>query len=350
MTTAEKVFIVIIIINTLIAIAYFIWGNIVQSFREKEKPPEGPSEEKKIEIVSEAAGEEESGEEGAEEEEKEEPYEWRLSRTGYLFKALVIFLCPVVGILFFLVTQLMYVLFFRTKADLTDVIFGKDKVVANRKADEDSERNRVPIEEALAVADKDSLRSLVMDVVKGDVHKSLATISLALNSEDTETSHYAASVLRDALNDFRQESQELYNALHRGDENAADYACTMIEYMNEVLRQDVFPDMEQRAFVEMMEEACDWLYKSEENRHRLACEYIEWIAARLLATGQYDHMKVWCDRSMEMYPEELSSYTIQLKLYFSIQDKENFFGVMNRLKQSDIVIDRDTLDLIRVFS
>lgn len=348
MTTAEKVFIVIITINTLIAIAYFIWGCIVQTFREKEKPPEEPSEEKKSENTGDAGKEGGSGEE--EPEEEAEAFEGRLSRTGYFFKALVILLCPVVGVLFFLVTQLMYVLFFRTKADLTDVIFGKEKVVANRKADEDSERNRVPIEEALAVADKDSLRSLVMDVVKGDVHKSLATISLALNSEDTETSHYAASVLRDALNDFRQESQELYNALHKGDENAAECACTMIEYMNEVLRQDVFPDMEQRAFVEMMEEACDWLYKSEENRHRLACEYIEWIAIRLLGTGQYDHMKVWCDRSMEMYPEELSSYTIQLKLYFSIQDKENFFDVMNRLKESAIVIDRDTLDLIRVFS
>ena len=349
MTTAEKVFIVIIIINTLIAVAYFVWGCIVQTIGVKEKPPEESLEERK------SAGGEKGGEEGksGEEEnpeEEEEPYEWRLSRTGYFFKAMVILLCPVVGVLFFLVTQLMYVIFFRTKADLTDVIFGKDKVVANRKADEDSERNRVPIEEALAVADKDSLRSLVMDVVKGDVHKSLATISLALNSEDTETSHYAASVLRDALNDFRQESQELYNALHRGDENAAEYACTMIEYMNEVLRQDVFPDMEQRAFVEMMEEAADWLYKSEENRFRLTCEYIEWIAVRLLGTGQYDHMRIWCDRSMEMYPEELSSYTIQLKLYFSIQDKENFFGTMKRLKESDIVIDRDTLDLIRVFS
>jgi len=345
MTTAEKVFIVIIIVNTLVAIAYFIWGCIVQTMERKEKTPEeSPEERKNTDKEEGKSGEEE------EPEEEEEPYEWRLSRTGYFFKALVILLCPVVGVLFFLVTQLMYTMFFRTKADLTDVIFGKDKVVANRKADEDSERNRVPIEEALAVADKDSLRSLVMDVVKGDVHKSLATISLALNSEDTETSHYAASVLRDALNDFRQESQELYNALHRGDDNAPEYACTMIESMNEVLRQEVFPDMEQRAFVEMMEEAADWLYKSEENRHRLTCEYIEWIALRLLGTGQYDHMKIWCDRSMELYPEELSSYTIQLKLYFSIQDKDNFFGVMKRLKESDIVIDRDTLDLIRVFS
>lgn len=324
MTTAEKVFIVIIIINTLIAVAFFIWGCVVQTIREPEALPKGA-------------------------EEDEEPREGRLSRTGYLFKALTMLLCPVVGVLFFLVTQLVYVLFFRTKADLTDVIFGKDKVAALRRADEESERNRVPIEEALAVADKDSLRTLVMDVVRGDVKKSLATISLALNSEDTETSHYAASVLRDALNDFRQKSQELYNALHKGDENAAEYACTMIEYMNEVLCQEVFPDMEQQTFVEMMEEAGTWLYKSEEHRYRLTCEYIEWIAIRLLRVRQYDRMRSWCSRCMEMYPEELSAYTIQLKLYFSIQDKENFFAVMNQLKESDIVIDRDTLDLIRVF-
>ncbi len=375
MTTAEKVFTVIMAVNTLIAIAYYIWGCIIQTaegekkpFKEQKKTPEKMREDRKK-----ALGKANKRQEKASEEQQESPKrvsgqaqadpeseenqeqevstpEQRLSRTGYLFKALVILLCPVVGILFFLVTQLMYVLFFRTKADLTDVIFGKDKVVANRKADEDSERNRVPIEEALAVADKESLRSLVMDVVKGDVYKSLATISLALNSEDTETSHYAASVLRDTLNDFRQKSQELYNALHKGDENAADIACTLMEYMNEVLCQEVFPDMEQKAFVEMMEEAGDWLYKSEENRYRLTCEYIEWIALRLLGTKQYDKMKTWCGRCMEMYPEELPSYTIQLKLYFSIQDKENFFGTMNRLKESDIVIDRNTLDLIRVFN
>ncbi len=273
-----------------------------------------------------------------------------LSRTGYFFKALVMLLCPVAGVLFFVTTQLMYTLFFRTKADLTDVIFGKEKVVASRKADEENERNRVPIEEALAVADKESLRALVMDVVKGDVKKSLATISLALNSEDTETSHYAASVLRDALNDFRQESQELYNALHRGDDRAPEYACMMIEYMNEVLSQEVFPEIEQRSYVEMMEEACTWLYHSEEHRYRLHCEYIEWICTLLLRLKEYGRMETWCSRCMEIYPEELTSYTVQLKLYFSTQNREKFFAVMDRLKQSDIVIDRDTLDLIRVFS
>ena len=40
--------------------------------------------------------------------------------------------------------------------------------------------------------------------------KSLRTISLALNGEDSETAHYAASVLRDELNNFRSTVQKLY--------------------------------------------------------------------------------------------------------------------------------------------
>jgi len=312
MTTAEIIFICILTVNTLVAVIYFIWGCMTWKSGENQ--------------------------------------ERQLSRTGHFFKALVMLLCPVVGVLFFLLSRLFYKLFFRTKVDLEDVIFGKEKVVVQRKADEENERNRVPIEEALAVADKSSLRSLVMDVVRGDVQKSLATISLALNSEDTETSHYAASVLRDALNDFRQKSQELCNAMRKEDEHASEYACMMIEYMNPVLCQEVFPDMEQSTFVDMMEEACTWLYNSASDKTRLTCEYIEWLAQRLLRLGEYDRMKIWCDRCMALYPQELSSYTIQLKLYFSLQDREKFFSVLDSLKKSDIVIDRDTLDLIRAFS
>lgn len=45
----------------------------------------------------------------------------------------------------------------------------------------------------------------------------------------------------------------------------------------------------------------------------------------------------------------LSSYTSQLKLFFSCGDKEKFFDVMKRLRASDITIDSETLELIRTF-
>ena len=52
---------------------------------------------------------------------------------------------------------------------------------------------------------------------------------------------------------------------------------------------------------------------------------------------------------MEQYPRVLSSYTCQLKLYFSCGNKEKFFQVMQELRKLDITIDNETLELIRTF-
>lgn len=159
MTVVEKRFCIVLLINTAVAVLYVI-GN--SRIRQKEK------------------------------------------NTDILMKGIMMFLCPVVGPLFFLAGLVFNKVFFRQNVDLEDVIFSKERVKTHLRADEEREGNLVPIEEALAISDKDSLRTLVMNVVRGDVQNSLASISLALNSEDTETSHYAATVLRDALNEFQK--------------------------------------------------------------------------------------------------------------------------------------------------
>ena len=46
----------------------------------------------------------------------------------------------------------------------------------------------------------------------------------------------------------------------------------------------------------------------------------------------------------------LEAYTCQLKLYFTMGEREKFFQVMQELKQSDVIIDNETLELIRIFS
>ena len=162
------------------------------------------------------------------------------------------FLCPVVGPLFFLAGLVFNKVFFRQNVDLEDVIFSKERVKTHLRADEEREGNLVPIEEALAISDKDSLRTLVMNVVRGDVQNSLASISLALNSEDTETSHYAATVLRDALNDFRKRAQELYLQMKQEGVDAAEAACILIDYMHGVLIKEVFHEKEQQTYIYMM--------------------------------------------------------------------------------------------------
>ena len=303
MTVAEKRFCIVLLINTAVAVLYVI-GN--SRIRQKEK------------------------------------------NTDILMKGIMMFLCPVVGPLFFLAGLVFNKVFFRQNVDLEDVIFSKERVRTHFMADEEQERNVVPIEEALAISDRDSLRTLIMNVVRGDVTDSLGSLALALDSEDTETSHYAASVLRDVLNDFRQHAQELYRQMQKDGREAGDDACLLIEYMYVVLKQNVFHETEQRTFVDMFEEACELLY--EKDYRKLTAQYIEWLCELLLRLKEFGRMRYWCNRSRELYPDALSTYTCYLKMYFTQEKKTEFFRELDRLKASNIVIDRETLELIRTFS
>ncbi len=297
----EKEFIQLLVINTVIVIVYCI----VNLFLKKEK------------------------------------------RAGFVFKSVVMLLCPLIGPVLFFFGYLMYKGFFAEIADLSDVVFSKDRVETHMKADEEQERNMVSLEEALAITDKGSLRNLMLNVVRGDVKNSLASISMALDSEDSETAHYAASVLQDELNNFRNEVQKTFLYVQEEHEDRIMMASKLLDDMDSVLRQKVFTEVEQASFVEIMEKTLQIMYDLD--KEKISGLQYEAVCIRLLELKKYGECEVWAERLMEQYPDYLSAYTCKLKLYFSMGEKEKFFEVMNQLKASSIVIDNETLEMIRVF-
>lgn len=205
----------------------------------------------------------------------------------------------------------------------------------------------VSLEEALEVTDKKSLRSFILNVIRGDYKNSLSSIALALNSEDTETAHYAASILQDVLSDFRVGVQEKYRTLDEDEEHIAENCVNLLEYMNPVVEQKVLTDLEQRSMAERMDEVLQKAWTAD--RQKISSSVYEKVCQRLLETEDYENCRKWCARVREQYPDALSSYTCQLKLFFSCGDRENFFRIMQELKESDITIDNETLELIRIF-
>lgn len=205
----------------------------------------------------------------------------------------------------------------------------------------------VSIEEALAITDKKNLRMLIMNVIRGDYKNLLYSISKALDSEDTETAHYAASVLQDVLNEFRVTVQKRYADICEETERQAEKCLELIEYMNPILEQRIFTNLEQHAMVDQMEEIGQRLY--ENGREQISSEVYEMLSLRLLEVKEYARCKIWCERAAQHYPNSLASYTCQLKLYFSSGNKKEFQRVMQELKQSDITIDYETLQLVRTF-
>lgn len=327
LTRDEWIFLIILIINAIVAIVYYLW-NILVTVSVKSARMEKKNRELR--------------EQGKEPEESMHD-----NRRTYLIRFLVMLLCPVIGPLFFLLSHLLHLALFWSQVDLDDVVFSKERVRIQLKADEERERNVVPLEEAISVNEKKNLRLAMMNMLKGDIQNSLSSIALALNSEDSESSHYASSVLSDRLNEFRMQAQRMYQEIQQpGAED--EKAQLLMGYMDPVLKQRVFSPMEQKRLVHMMAEAAGHLY--EKDPSGLEANQYESVALRLLEIKDYETSETWCLRLAEQYPEQLPAYTCRLKLYFTTKRREAFFETLHALKQSDVVIDHETLELIRLFS
>lgn len=278
----------------------------------------------------------------------------RTSRKKVAMRSLIMLYAPGIGPLLFFISYLFYRLLFYRKVDLSDVVFSKEKSKELVRINEEKERDFVPVEEAIEVADKGELRELVLNMAQGDYSESLSAINMALNAEDTETSHYAASILQDAINDFRmmvRKENARINDIDEEDESKREQLIFDIKklfvYMNKVLEQRILSKLEQNGYTDILDRLLEKYYRLA--GASITSEMYEAMALRLIETEKYDRARSWCERALWRYPNTLASYTTLIKLYFSCGDRENFFKTMQELKESNIVIDRETLELIRAF-
>lgn len=298
-------FVILLIINFLIAILYFLWSR----FYKKEK------------------------------------------RGDSTIRFAIMLLCPAAAECIFFFSWLYFRVFFHREADLDDVVFSKEREKTYRKADEEEESNLVPLEEALAVTDRSGTRVLMMDVIRRDISGTLGTIALSLDSDDSEVSHYGASILTSALSDFRRQAEELYGEIQKGEEEGAPEETLvsagheLIEDLDQVLKQHVLPRQEQEEYVGLMDRTADFV----EKHAPLTPEELEKLCGRSLEIGDVETCRKRAGESAALYPDTLSSYTSFLKLYYQTGEREAFFDTLHALKASDISIDHDTLEVIRLF-
>lgn len=317
MTDKECFFVIVCLVNAAISVLYLVWGICVAV------PAKNAAQGEENPVLHD-------------------------NRRAYVIRFIVMLLCPVTGPLFFLGSHLLFLLFFRREVDLEDVVFSKERIRQHLKADEERERDIVPVEEALAVSDQKYLRGLMLKVLRGDIQESLEAITLALDSEDSETSHYAASVLQDELNEFRTYVQKLYVEMQHEEEDETDCEEMLIGYMDAVLKQKVFTGVEQSQFVEMMDEAAQELYRKD--IAKMTPAYYEAVILRSLELKLFEQAGVWCQRLEEAYPDQLTAYSCRMKLYYTEGKRKQFFEVLDQIKKSEIVIGSETLEFIRIFS
>lgn len=305
MTRSGKIFLVLIIVNTLIAIGYLLWYLVFK--RDND------------------------------------------NRKQYIMHTVIMILCPLVGILYFLLGFLKYHFVKLGERDLSDVEFSKKRHTATVKADEERERNIVAVEESILVSDQEKKRTNMLNVLLGETGESFSAIASALDSDDSEVAHYAASFLQTKMDAFREKVRVTQQQIAESDitqEDCQEKILELIRYMNHMLKQKVFTNVEQTDYVEQMEQLCEQLFEHVRDRMEPVC--YECILERMMELKKYDRAEIWGNRFCEQYPEELSSYTLRMKLFFETNRKEQFFEVLDQLRASSVAVDNKTLELIRM--
>lgn len=303
----------LVVISTLVDVVYFILS-MVRNERKKRQQKDGNFDKKKTILIF-----------------------------------LMMLFTPVVGEVFFFGSRLMQKVFFRQKGNLEGAAtFDKSKVESRNPANLERDMNLAPMEEALAVSDKTGLRNLMLSVVKGDVTRYLSSITKALNSKDSETAHYAASVLRDELNNFNAHVTEMKNRIDVADTLEKAALCDeLLAYMHVFLSQNIFHGIEKENYVRTMEEIGEIYFQTAPAE--MTAEQFGWLNSFLMDIGEIELCEKWGKRSFEYFPTSLPTYTNRLKYYFRTGRDEEFFQSLSDLKTSGITVDKETLEIIRMF-
>ena len=271
------------------------------------------------------------------------------NRKQYVMNTVIMLLCPIVGILYFFFAFFKYRFLELGDIDLSDVEFSKKRHIARVKADESRERNIVSVGEAILISDREKKRANMLNVLLGDTDESFSAIARALDSDDSEVAHYAASFLQSKMDTFRDNVRKTVQQIDEGDigdEECRKLILNLIKYMNHMLKQNVCTKTEQTDYVRQMEQLCETLFQNA--RNNLTSECYEWLIGRITELKEYDKAELWENRFFEQYPDLLAAYTLRLKLYFETGHKDKFFEVLTQLQRSSVAVDSKTLELIRM--
>jgi len=259
-------------------------------------------------------------------------------------------ICPVVGPLYLFFSWFIYEIYFKrrdTNVSIEELSLSKERIEMILKPDMKKALNKVSLEDVLIVSDKKSARELLLDVVREDSNSSAKAILKAVEHKDSEVSHYAASAISDIINEFKASEKQLRDNYNK-DKGNNELCNEYIDYLNNFLSQKILSSAEQRFYCALFE---DLVITMEEHLpSELSGELYNKLVCLLLDLGENDKAKVWVKKALINNENELESYKAGLRYYYNNEDRSEFLLLMEKLKKSDVLLDHDTLEMIRFFS
>lgn len=209
----------------------------------------------------------------------------------------------------------------------------------------EAELNVAPLQDVLLLADSHKRRTVMLDLLKSESTGNIKLIQQALLNEDPETVHFAASGLQNIRQKLDARLFELSGKYHENPANQA-YAREYADLLHDYLKtMKIDPDTRLRY---LNESTC--ILNQFMNDPQISdIAHAGRLVEQLFELGQYPAIKSCCEKIEADFPASEEKYTILLRTYFLLKDKEKFSVVFNQLRQSNVEITDHTLNVIRLW-
>ena len=257
-----------------------------------------------------------------------------------------IFMVPVVGFSYIIIGLSVKRLSRMKTVDISEVSFNKEREKLVLPPDQEVEMNYVPIQDAMAVSDTGSLRRLLLNTMLSNAKGKISNVAVAVDSEDTEASHYAATIVTDVLSDLRAAAQGMIDSMKKRPEDVELNLLTF-DYIYKLLDLEVLSTVEQEAYVHTLDDIGENLFIY--NLWYMTSSHYLQMTDMSISIKAYTMADKWGERAERYRPDELDTYKTRLHLYYKQQNYAAFFKCLDELKNSDVDIDKESSDLIDIY-
>ncbi len=260
--------------------------------------------------------------------------------------ALFFFACPIIGVLTWGMSQLIFVIWRVVRFDYESLSFSTDRANLSLPPDMESEMNYVPVLDALATEDTSSLRWLMLDLLKNKTVLETNVITSAVVSDDAETSHYAASAITNYLSFFRAGVQQRLNQIDKSPYDP-NMVLDAITFLDTTLGAKIMDAVEQRSYIYTLSGVMQNLYDN--FRWNMTSTHYLCITDYLIDIKDFEEARKWVLRAKECRPGELDTLKAVIHLSFAMSDSDNLFAAIDEAKHTEnITFDKEMLDFIRM--
>jgi hypothetical protein len=260
----------------------------------------------------------------------------------------IMFFCPVVGPLYFF-GEFIFELIFNKQRELSyrDISFDSTRHDKKIKGVFLEEVDILPLDEAFTVSNKKDRRKALLTTIKRDLEANIQSVRRGINNDDSETSHYAASVILTANTRYLNMIQKA-RLEHETGENQPEAAHNYLDILSEFMRSNILDEVENEKYLKAFVETLNWMFSN--YPEDVEQEDYVFAISMLIDYNQFEAASNWIARGLQAYRNSDAIHYLQMKMYYVMGDKERFSSAMNEIMSSNINISNKTLQLIRFFT